>query len=210
AGEAGRASPSIIVCLSASCAISEYPVVVDDDLVRVAFAPGDEQRAVEPFIGSCRRHELRQRAHVVLIGRHHFACCQARHHIRWTVAHALAGDADGHAVVGQHGAGDVELGNAVLLDQLPVGGAGNHTAAQTWSGEAALADGHGLVEAAGNIANLYRTQYLYVGIHEPFEFDRIRHRLVTWWWSVGRSEERRVGKEWRSWWAPYESEERKL
>src|SRR5688572_9861145 len=102
------------------------PEEPDAHVARIAFANPDEDRAREPLQIGTGRLERRHRPEVDQCRIHRLASQQPLHHIRRGVADALVLHVDDLPLVGLERVARIELREAIRLDDLPVGAAGEH------------------------------------------------------------------------------------
>src|SRR5262245_6196926 len=102
---------------------SENFVHVENHGTRLARAVTERQDAIEPGGGRMRRLEPQAGAEVIEAGIDRLAPPQPRHDVGRPMAQAVAGDEDARAVRGLDRVARLEMRDAVLTDDLPVGAA---------------------------------------------------------------------------------------
>src|SRR5690348_10147618 len=136
-------------------------------------AAADEYRARQPLMRRGRSLEDRRAAEIIRGGVDRLAGEEPLHHRRGPVAQAAIDDADERAVIGLERVARLELGDAVGPDDLPVGAARQHHAAEPWSRHRAAGDGDDAAPAEMAFAELERRRHADVEREDKIESWRV-------------------------------------
>src|ERR1700689_651062 len=123
------------------CSIkSQHPIKIEFYAGWLAFAAADDDALGDPALARVAGFEEGGAAEVIAAGLDHPAGSERRHHVGRTVAQRKVTNIDQRAVVGLQGVARLELGHAVAAQDLPIGAARQHLAANLWPGKFAAGD----------------------------------------------------------------------
>src|SRR5262249_44636119 len=131
---------------------SENFVHVENHGARLARAAAERQDAIEPGGGGMRRLEPQARTEVIEAGIDRLAAPQPRHDVGRPMAQAVAGNEDARAVRGLDRVARLEMRDAVLADDLPVGAARQDPAVEPCAVHAAAQNVDDAALAIGRVA----------------------------------------------------------
>src|SRR5580704_9123027 len=108
----------------------------------LAFAGADDDATRDPAIARGAGFEEGGAAEIIAAGLNRPAGGERRHHLGRTVAQRQVTDIDQRAVVGLQRIARLELRHAIAAQDLPIGAARQHLAANLWPGKFAASDRH--------------------------------------------------------------------